>query len=125
MHDGYMTAHGIAHRRRFYLADKGRDLRGEDNLTCSVGLSNTHDIAVRFHLHPLVTVSLVKGGTEALLRTKSGSGWRFTIIGGRLDVEDSVYLGHGIRPRKTKQLVIHDQMATDTHQIKWALHQEN
>jgi len=124
-HDGYVPAHGISHRRRFYLADKGRDLRGEDNLTCSVGLASEHDIAIRFHLHPRVTVSLVKGGTEALLRTGNGTGWRFTIIGGNLSVEDSIYMGQGTRPRKTKQLVIADKMSEDQVQIKWALQQES
>ena len=124
-HDGYVAAHGISHRRRFYLADKGRDFRGEDNLSCSVGLSSAHDIAIRFHLHPTVTVSLVKGGTEALLRTKTGAGWRFTTVGGTLKIEDSVYLGDGIRPRKTKQLVIHDKMRQDHVQLKWALQQES
>ncbi len=124
-HDGYVPAHGISHRRRFYLADKGRDMRGEDNLTCSVGLAGEHDVAIRFHLHPRVTVSLVKGGTEALLRTGSGTGWRFTIIGGTLSVDDSVYMGQGTRARKTKQLVISEKMSTDHLQIKWALQQES
>ncbi len=124
-HDGYVTAHGISHRRRFYLSDKGRDFRGEDNLNCSVGLTGNHDIAIRFHLHPRVTVSLVKGGTEALLRTGNGTGWRFTIVGGNLSVNDSVYLGEGTRPRKTKQLVITEKMTTDNLQIKWALQQES
>ncbi|MEM8833037.1 MAG: heparinase II/III family protein [Pseudomonadota bacterium] len=123
-HDGYMPKFGISHRRRFYLAEKGHDLRGEDNLSCNVGLSNPHAVALRFHLHPNVMVSLVKNGTEALLRTKSGSGWRFSIVGGALSIEDSIYLAEGIRPRKTKQLVIRDQMTKDQAQFKWALQME-
>lgn len=124
-HDGYVPVNGISHRRRFYLADKGHDFRGEDNLTCATGLATPHDIALRFHLHPRVTVSLIKGGTEALLRLNNGTGWRFTIVGGELELENSVYLGQGIRPRKTKQLVIRGQMTDDHAQFKWALQLEN
>jgi len=123
-HDGYVSKFGISHRRRFYLAEKGHDLRGEDNLSCNVGLANPHDLAIRFHLHPNVMVSLVKNGTEALLRTKNGTGWRFTIIGGKLSVENSIYLAEGTRPRRTKQLVIRDQMTKDQAQFKWALQME-
>lgn len=123
-HDGYVPVNGITHRRRFYLGDNGQDFRGEDNLTCSIGLSGPRDIAIRFHLHPAVKVSLVQGGTEALLRLKNGTGWRFTIIGGDLDIENSIYLGKGIRPRKTKQLVIRGAMEEDHRQFKWALQLE-
>jgi len=123
-HEGYVPAHGIVHRRRFYLADKGRDLRGEDNLTCAVGLTGQHAVAARFHLHPRVMVSLVQNGEEALLRLGNGLGWRFTIIGGTLALEDSIYLSDGIRPRKTKQLVVRGTMAEDHLQFKWALQKE-
>lgn len=124
-HDGYVPINGITHRRRFYMTDKGHDFRGEDNLTCSVGLATPHKIALRFHLHPKVQVSLIKGGSEALLRLGNGTGWRFTIIGGDLALENSVYLGEGIRPRKTKQLVIRGKMDSDHAQFKWALQLEN
>ncbi len=124
-HDGYVPVNGITHRRRFYMSDKGFDFRGEDNLTCSLGLATAHDIAIRFHLHPKVMVSLIKGGAEALVRLGNGMGWRFTIVGGTLALENSIYLGEGIRPRKTKQLVIRGTMDSDHRQFKWALQKES
>lgn len=124
-HDGYVPINGITHRRRFYMADKGHDFRGEDNLTCATGLAAPHNVALRFHLHPKVMVSLIKGGEEALLRLNNGTGWRFTVQGGKLELDNSVYLGSGIRPRKTKQLVIHGTMDSDHAQFKWALQLEN
>lgn len=123
-HDGYVSVNGIMHRRRFYMTNKGHDLRGEDNLTCAVGLSSPHDIAIRFHLHPKVKVSLIQGGEEALLILGNGTGWRFTTTSGTLEIENSVYLGQGIRPRKTKQLVVRGQMTDDHCQFKWALQLE-
>ena len=123
-HDGYVPINGITHRRRFYMSDKGRDFRGEDNLTCATGLATPHNVALRFHLHPKVMVSLIQGGEEALLRLNNGTGWRFTANGGTLELENSVYLGQGIRPRKTKQLVIKGLMDSDHAQFKCALQLE-
>jgi uncharacterized heparinase superfamily protein len=123
-HDGYVPVNGITHRRRLYLGDQGHDLRGEENLTCTVGLSKTVDVAVRFHLHPRVLVSSIREGKEALLRLPGGAGWRFFHSGGALAVENSIYLGQGSRPRKTKQLVIYGQMSSDHAAIKWALQRE-
>ncbi|HEU4839054.1 MAG TPA: heparinase II/III family protein [Micavibrio sp.] len=123
-HDGYVPVNGITHRRRLYYADQGNDLRGEDTLTCTTGLNKPHKIAVRFHLHPKVSVSLVKEDQEAILQLPGGTGWRFSASGATLDLEESVYLGEGIRPRKSQQLVIMADMDADTLQIKWALQRE-
>lgn len=123
-HDGYVPQNGIIHRRRLYLANKGFDFRGEETLSCMLGLAKSHEVAIRFHLHPNVTVSLVKEGSEALLRLKNGVGWRFTAENGTLALDNSIYLGDGVRPRKTKQLVITGTMNEDVRQFKWALQKE-
>lgn len=123
-HDGYLPVNGITHRRRLYLSHQGHDLRGEETLSCSTGLGRAAEIAVRFHLHPKVQVSLIQDGREALLRLPGGAGWRFFHSGGVLALEESLYLGQGTHPRKTRQLVIHGLMEGDAAQIKWALHRE-
>ncbi|PZQ45355.1 MAG: heparinase [Micavibrio aeruginosavorus] len=123
-HDGYVPVNGITHRRTLYYADQGHDLRGEDTLTCTTGLTKPHKIAARFHLHPKVSVSLVKDGEEAILALPGGTGWRFTACGAPLSLEDSIYMGDGVRPRKSKQLVITADMTEDNLQIKWALQRE-
>lgn len=123
-HDGYVPQNGIVHRRRLYLAGNGFDFRGEESLSCMLGLAKAHNVAIRFHLHPDVKVSLVKEGSEALLRLKNGVGWRFTAEGGTLALDNSIYLGDGIHTRKTKQLVITGSMSEDFRQFKWALQKE-
>lgn len=123
-HDGYVPLNGITHRRRLYLSGQGHDLRGEESLTCSVGLNRPVEVAVRFHLHPRVQVSLIQDGKEALLRLSGGAGWRFVANAGALRLENSIYLGDGSRPRKTKQLVIVGRMDSDFAQIKWAMQRE-
>ncbi len=123
-HDGYISLNGISHCRRLYLSGKGYDLRGEDIFTSLISTSISHDIAIRFHIHPRVIVSLVRDGKDALLRLPSGIGWRFHHTNGILMLEDSIYLGEGTRPRKTKQLVIYGQTVEKETKIKWAVQRE-
>jgi uncharacterized heparinase superfamily protein len=124
-HDGYMSVNGMTHRRRIYLSDQGHDVRGEDMLTASLPPAKPLQVAIRFHIHPRVLVSLIRDGEEALLRLPTGIGWRFHQCGGHiLALEDSIYLGEGVRPRKTKQLVIYTEVAEENMKIKWALQRE-
>ncbi len=124
-HNGYVSLNGITHRRRLFLGNGGHDFRGEENLTCSIGATKETDVVLRFHLHPRVLVSLIQDGQEALLRLPGGAGWRFFHNGGHIKLENSIYLGEGTRPRKTKQLVITGKMDSDYAQIKWALQRES
>ena len=123
-HDGYVPLNGFTHKRRLYLSDQGHDLRGEDVLTSDAVPSRPIGIAVRFHLHPRVMISLIQDGQEALLRLPGGVGWRFHHHGGCMALEDSVYLGQGYQPRKTKQLAIYGQITDKKILIKWALQRE-
>jgi uncharacterized heparinase superfamily protein len=123
-HDGYMQLSGITHSRRIFLCEQGSDLRGEDTLESAIIPTRAHDIAIRFHIHPRVMVSLLHGGGEALLRLPSGMGWRFQHTGGTLSLDHSVYLGENGQPRRTRQLVINSQMTEDYIQFKWALQRE-
>lgn len=123
-HNGFEPSHGIIHQRRFYLSDNGLDVRGEDTLTAALDPEDALTINIRFHLHPRVLVSLVQDGQEALLRLQSGLGFRFFSVGGTLTLENSIYLGSGLKPIKTKQLVITSRMLEKTHQLKWALQRE-
>lgn len=124
-HDGYMSVNGVTHRRRIYMTDQGNDVRGEDMLTASIPPAKALHVAIRFHIHPRVMVSMIQDGQEALLRLPTGVGWRFHQSGGHyLVLEDSIYLGEGIRPRKTKQLVIYRDVTEENVKIKWALQRE-
>ena len=123
-HDGFMAKSGIEHARRFYLAEQGHDLRGEDTLTAHVTLTKPVNVAVRFHLHPRILVSGVEDGNNAVLTLPAGSVWHFHGVGAKLHVEPSVYLGSGLKPQPTKQLVLTIPMNSDRIQVKWALQRE-
>lgn len=122
-HDGYLPLNGITHSRRLFLCEQGTDLRGEDTLDCLSATDRSLDIAIRFHLHPRVLVSLVQNETEALLRLSNGVGWRFHHSGGTMALENSIYIGNG-ELRKTKQIVIYGQMSGEFAQVKWAVQRE-
>ncbi|MCK5374498.1 MAG: heparinase II/III family protein, partial [Alphaproteobacteria bacterium] len=123
-HNGYVSLNGITHTRKIYLGDEGRDMRGEDDFTCGFDLVKSVETAVRFHIHPSVTASLINEGKEVLLRMHGGQGWRFKHDAGQLKLEDSVYIGKGIIPRKTKQIVVYGQMNSDQARIKWSFKRE-
>jgi len=123
-HDGYLPLNGFTHSRSFYLGGKGYDFRGEDLLRSRIQPLEALDIAVRFHIHPRVLVSMAQDGESALLRLPGGIGWRFQNDVGVLALEDSVYLGDGCTLRKAKQLVIYGQTFEKECKIKWALQRE-
>ena len=124
-HDGYIPINGILHQRRFFVDVTGEDIRGEETLTAKTGtLTKPVVVTARFHLHPRVLVSLIREGEEALLLLPSGAGWRFFHEGAELSLENSIYLGDGVYPRKTKQLVLTCKLEQPEKIIQWALQKE-
>lgn len=119
-HNGYARTFDVIHRRRLYLHDSGRDIRGEDLLEGH----GRHPFRIRFHLHPRVQASPVQDGTAVLLKTAGGSGWRFLAVGGRISVEDSVYLGDADGMRRSMQIVVSGAPREQSAQVKWAFRHE-
>ncbi len=124
-HNGYVPLNGITHTRKLYLGDEGQDMRGEDEFTCAFDLIKPVETALRFHIHPAVTASLINDDQDVLLRMPGGIGWRFKHDVGALKLEDSVYFGSGITPRKTKQIAIYGNMNTNHAAVKWSLKKES
>jgi uncharacterized heparinase superfamily protein len=119
-HDGYEPPFGVLHRRRVYLAADGGDVRGEDRLT-RIRPGDALALAVRFHLHPDVQASIVHDRTATLLRLPSGVAFRFDASGGRLTLEESIYLGAAAGARRTEQIVVESTLAGEEAHVKWSL----
>ena len=117
-HEGYMGDYGLAHRRRLFVPSDGGDFRGEDSLFAPVGSvpirRDEVEFAIRFHIHPIVRVSLSQDKSSALLVVNGKAGWRFRTDGGQVALEDSVYLATGTSPMKTQQLVIYGHAFCDS-----------
>jgi uncharacterized heparinase superfamily protein len=122
-HDGYAGRLGFVHRRRFFLASDGQDLRGEDSLLPVEGkapaLPETR-FDIRFHLHPDVQASVIQNGAAALLRLASGQAWRLQVAGARLDLGESVYFGRKGSARRTEQVVASAVSGPSGATVKWA-----
>lgn len=119
-HDGYSALNGITHDRTFYLSDEGHFLKGEDVFSCLGELVKPVQISASFHLHPSITSSLTQSG-EAILKMPGGVCWRFSCENAKISIEDSLYMGQGITPRKTKQILLHSKMHGENAILRWNL----
>ncbi|MBE9607412.1 heparinase II/III family protein [Acetobacteraceae bacterium H6797] len=112
-HDGWRKPFGAVHRRRFYLAESGDDLRGEDVIEAD----NPTGFVVRFHLHPGVAANLLQDESGVLLRLASGAGWRLRAKGARVAIDESVFLAG--EPKRSQQVVLTAESGAAS--IQWAL----
>ncbi|MCS6854653.1 MAG: heparinase II/III family protein [Elioraea sp.] len=115
-HDGWRRPFGAIHRRRLYLGDSGEDIRGEDAIESAL----PQPFAIRFHLHPSVTASLLQDGAGVLLRTPNSGGFVMRADGARLALEESVYAG-GEERRRTQQIVLSGRPEDGPCLVKWAI----
>lgn len=130
-HTGYKPDYGLSHRRRFYMALDGHDIRGEDSLFVPLGSTPVRrdkiPFVIRFHLHPTVKVTLAQDQKSALLIQAGSVGWRLRTDGGMLSIEPSFYLGIGHKPVKTEQVVINGNAFGDSdgetrsNRVRWSL----
>ncbi|QCE35109.1 hypothetical protein FAI40_07050 [Acetobacteraceae bacterium] len=98
-HDFYRISLGGTWERQILLSKDGEMLKGEEFWDGR----HLPPMMMRFHLHPDVDAGLEDD--EIIIRT-AGMTWRFACEGGDLSLEDDLYLGK-IRPRSTKQIVVH------------------
>ena len=114
---------GFAHRRRFYLAADGNDLRGEDILTPAPGGGprGPQPFAIRFHLHPAVAAAPARQGRAAALRLADGTQWRLDASHGSLAVNASVYFADDFACRACRQAVIAGVCPTGGALVRWSL----
>jgi uncharacterized heparinase superfamily protein len=120
-HDGYVRRFGLVHQRQLTLAADGRELRGQDLLTLEGRRRRSEPIpyAARFHLHPDVEAATTADGQGALLRVRGRTVWQFRCRGGRLAIEDSLWIDGDARLRETSQLVVGGESPPDGTAIAW------
>ena len=121
-HDGYVRRFGFLHQRTLVLKSDGTELEGEDSLVPQGRRRRAGTAyAVRFHLHPSVEVTSTADGQGAILRIRGGSAWRFRCRGGRLAIEDSLWVDGSGRPQGSQQLVVAGETPAEGVTITWAL----
>lgn len=107
------------HQRSVFLSQAGNDLRGEDRIS-SARSPGPLDYTIRFHLHPGVKATLTRKETRIVVMLPNKTAWQFNACGGTMSLEDSVFLGDALGPRKTQQIVIRGSTETASP-VNWAL----
>lgn len=121
-HDGYVRRLGFLHQRKLVLKSDGTELQGEDALVPQSRKRRAGTaFAVRFHLHPSVEVTSTADGQGAILRVRGGSAWQFRCRGGRLAIEDSLWVDGFARAHGSQQLVVTGETSAEGATIAWAL----
>ena len=83
-------------------------------------LPGPFDFTIRFHLHPGVKATLTRKETRIVIMLPNKTAWQFNARGGTMSLEDSVFLGDALGPRKTQQIVIRGSTET-AGPVNWAL----
>jgi uncharacterized heparinase superfamily protein len=120
-HDGYVRRFGLTHQRQLSLAADGRELKGQDSLIAAGRRRRGDDVpfALRFHLAPAVEVATTADGQGALLRVRGSTVWQFRCRGGRLAIEDSLWIDGESAPNPSLQLVVSGESPRDGTTIAW------
>ena len=120
-HDGYVKRFGFAHQRQLTLSSDGRELKGQDVLVAAGRRRRGEDVpfAIRFHLAPAVEVATTADGQGALLRVRGSTVWQFRCRGGRLAIEDSLWIDGDAKPQASPQLVVSGETPRDGTTIAW------
>ena len=135
-HSGYFQAYGLTHLRRVDMRNDGKRIWAEDTVwegagsrkeskTGTGGNPNPrgHRLAVRFHLHPDVSVYKYPGSSLADVELPDGETWRFRFEGpARLELEESQYLDEGSQQiRPASQIVLHSDTREGVAQLRWEI----
>ncbi|WP_213775638.1 heparinase II/III family protein [Bradyrhizobium sp. dw_78] len=121
-HDGYLARFGVMHRRVLMATLDGSRLDGEDTLSPAPGgriKGHDTDYALRFHLHPSVKASRLSDARGVMLVLPNRDVWTFEALDDRVELEDSVFLAGNDGPRRTAQIVIH-QNARHASSVRWS-----
>ncbi|MHA7775751.1 heparinase II/III family protein [Roseibium sp. M-1] len=117
-HDGYAHEFHVLHERDLRLAGDGTVLDGVDTFKATGEINPEHRYAIRFHLHPGLRSSLIRGGAAVLLVCRDGEAWEFDAPGLDLMLEESIYLSDVYGHRKTEQIVISGSLLETPH-VGW------
>ncbi|AXS42317.1 heparinase II/III family protein [Breoghania sp. L-A4] len=119
-HNGYAKIFKLLHEREVRLSADGTLIDGVDRFVSLRGApSGEKDrYAVRFHLHPLVKASLLRGGGAVLLMCADGEAWEFSGADVEIALEESIYLSDVHGHRRTEQIVLYDRLR-HAREVHW------
>lgn len=126
-HDGYARNFGIVHERSLWLYDEGTRVSGRERFLGPNGKPPRNGerdrIALRFHLHPSVSVTTDTDG-QLLLWCGTGDCWKFISPQIEPQVEESIFLASAGGLKNTLQIVLLAK-ASEHPQIEWVLERQS
>ncbi|ABM44945.1 hypothetical protein X471_00886 [Bartonella bacilliformis str. Heidi Mejia] len=124
-HDGYVRPFNLLHERGLILTTNGTIIEGFDRFFMpnndeskkykSVH-NESHNVAVRFHLHPKVEVS--REDHFVYLAVGGRSVWRFMSPDADIYIEDSIDFAELTGPQHTQQIVLYFRPAVQ-EKVRW------
>jgi uncharacterized heparinase superfamily protein len=131
-HDGYVRHCGVTHIRDIALTSDGRTLTGEDlfmaisdrdkTVCAGAGLAQGLDVAINFHVHPDVAITVLPARSKVQMTLRNGETWIFAHDGTlQLGLDTSAYLETGYaEPRATKQIILSGKIINYATRIRWS-----
>jgi len=131
-HDGYVRHCGVTHIRDIALTLDGRTLTGEDlfmaisdrdkTVCAGAGLAQGLDVAINFHVHPDVAITVLPARSKVQMTLRNGETWIFAHDGTlQLGLDTSAYLETGYaEPRATKQIILSGKIINYATRIRWS-----
>ncbi len=121
-HDGYARTHGLIHRRTLELSDDGSTINCADRFepTSSGDNQTGSPLALRFHLAPDITASLLANGHSIVLAAPNRETWTFTCVDAPIALEESIRFCAPEGPRKCEQIVVLGH-SRQNREIRWTL----
>lgn len=120
-HDGYVRLFGIFHERRVVLSHQGSVIQGADRFyrgdAKALKANGRDNIAVRFHIHPSVDISLDENGLISLSAPHDDT-WTFSCFEVAPQLEDSIFFAGFRGPVTSKQIVL-SFPASDLPEVNW------
>lgn len=124
VYNGYALYSGLVHARQLLINESGTRFSGADHLTVLDGYGQTrsHDVNLRFHLHPDLHVRRLMNGMVVLTSQGEDEEWVFhSSVGQAVELEESIYLGKYGKPLATQQIVIYAPYAPDeVWSVEWS-----
>lgn len=125
MYNGYVPYSGLTHSRQLLINEEGTRFSGADHLELveGYGKGRSHDVNLRFHLHPSVRAKRLMNGMVILTSADGGEEWTFhASVGQAVELEESIYLGIDGKPQATSQIIIYAPFAPESKWVvEWSL----
>lgn len=120
-HDGYRLRYGMDHRRILLMRNDGTELRGDDILEPSSKKVKFKKVPfhIRFHLGHGVKPHVNSSADGATLVLPDGAMWQFYAPGGKVSIDESIWIDEKGRPRQTRQIVLSGQVERGGGQYSW------